>query len=172
MPRMNTPPTPKNIRVTVPVTPDVLAMFQRLSEVAGKSVGRLMGEWLEETRDGLEPMIEIVSSFKTAPKAAVQALQLRANAVAELAQEAVSQAMKLKPDGSLGDGRRAERDGSKRSAVSIAKRGLTPPSSNTGGKGRKTAKSGTWEQTSFVVPKVASVQAYADTNGVKPKGKK
>jgi hypothetical protein len=169
---MNTPPSPKNIRVTVPVTPDVLAMFQRLSEVAGKSVGRLMGEWLEETRDGLEPMIEIVSSFKTAPKAAVQALQLRANAVAELAQEAVHQAMKLKPDGSLGDGRKAERDGSKRSAVSIGKRGLTPPSSNTGGKGRKTTKSGTWEQTSYVVPKVASVQAYADTNGVKPKGEK
>jgi hypothetical protein len=141
---MNTPPTPKNIRVTVPVTPDVLAMFQRLSEVAGKSVGRLMGEWLEETRDGLEPMIEIVSSFKTAPKAAVDALQLRANMVAEMAKEAVDQAMSLGPDGiripAADRARLAPHESAAGTPVSIGKRGLTPPSSNTGGKGRKTTK--------------------------------
>ena len=168
---MNTPHI-KPIRVTVPVAPEVLALFQRLSVASGKSVGRMMGEWMEETRSGLEPMIEIVESFKTAPRAAVQALQLRANALTDMAAEAVEEAMRLDSETDAGSGRKAERVGTRVSSVFIGKGGLTPPSSNTGGKGRKTAKSGKRETLSYVVPKVASVQAYADTNGIRPKGKK
>ena len=134
---MNTPHI-KPIRVTVPVTPEVLEMFQRLSTASGKSVGRLMGEWLDETREGLEPMIEIMINFKKAPKAAVQALQLHANALNEMTADVVKQAMRLKPDGSMDAESQAERDGIHEPSVSLGKRGLTPPSSNTGGKVRKT----------------------------------
>lgn len=142
---MNTPHI-KPIRVTVPVTPEVLALFQRLSLASGKSVGRMMGEWLDETRAGLEPMIEIVETFKSAPRAAVAALQLRANALTDLAADVVKDAMRLDPEKAgkgvdLGQsgaplvGAQLARIGG---AVSRGKGGLTPPSSNTGGKGRKT----------------------------------
>ena len=145
MHHMNTPHI-KPIRVTVPVTPEVLALFQRLSIASGKSVGRMMGEWLDETREGLEPMIEIVESFKTAPRAAVQALQLRANALTDMAAEVVQDAMRLDPEncsksfdpsqlGAPQVGAELARIGA---SVSRGKRGLTPPSSNTGGKGKKT----------------------------------
>jgi hypothetical protein len=141
--QMKTPPTPKvhkQLRVTVPITPEVLALFQRLSEASGKSVGKLMGEWLDETRDGLEPMIEIMTSFKKTPKAAVQALQLHANALTEMVANVVSDAMRLDPDEAAAGGRQAKRDASRAASGFIGKGGLTPPSSNTGGKGRETPK--------------------------------
>lgn len=134
---MNTPHT-KPIRVTVPVTPEVLAMFQRLSLASGKSVGRMMGEWLDETRDGLEPMIEIIENFKTAPKAAVQALQLRASALTDMTAEVVKDAMGLDPDSATAGTEWAKAGASRKLAFLGAKGGLTPPSSNTGGKGKKT----------------------------------
>jgi len=134
---MNTPPI-KPIRVTVPVTPEVLELFQRLSVVTGKSVGRLMGEWLDETRGGLEPVIEIMRNFKSAPKAAVEALQLHANALNEMTAEVVRDAMRLDPEAAAVAGRQAERGGTRSASGFTGKRGLTPPSSNTGGKGKKT----------------------------------
>ena len=137
---MNTPHTLKPIRVTVPVTPEVLALFQRLSGASGKSVGRLMGEWLDETRDGLEPMIDIMLDFKKRPREAVKALQLHAITINDMAAEMVSDAMRLGPDGSADGGRQAERDDIREASGSIGKGGLTPPSSNTGGKGRETPK--------------------------------
>ena len=136
---MNTPHI-KNVRETVPVTPDVLVLFQRLSDVSGKSVGRLMGEWLDETREGLEPMIEIVQNFKVAPKLAVRALQLRAEAVNDMAAEALRSAMDLGLDAVADSGRK--RSVTLSAAASVLPRSgvLSPPSSNTGGKGRKTSK--------------------------------
>jgi hypothetical protein len=139
MMQMNTPPI-KNIRVTVPVTPDVLALFQRLSHVSGKSVGRLMGEWLDSTHEGLEPFIKIVQGFKDAPKAAVEALQLRADALSELTTEVVNQAMFLQAQTETRGTELAKGGASPGSSVFTGAVGLTPPSSNTGGKGRKTPK--------------------------------
>ena len=115
-------------------------MFQRLSVASGKSVGKLMGEWLEETREGLEPMIAIMIEYKTAPKAAVNALQLRASALTDMVADVVKDAMLLEPGAAAGGGRKAERDAIRESSGFIGKGGLTPPYSNTGGKGRKTPK--------------------------------
>ena len=143
MHHMNTPHTSK-VRVTVPVSAEVLALFQRLSQASGKSVGRLMGEWLDETRESLEPMIEIMSTFKTAPKAAVEALQLHANALTELSAGVIRDVMALDEKGvpkRAVSGSASDAGGPVRDSVySIATGGLTPPSSNTGGKGRKTPK--------------------------------
>ena len=72
---MNIPPLPKKVRVSVPVTLEVLERFQRYSRAAGQSVGRAMSEWLEGTQEGLEPMIDILEKHKRVPFQAVRALQ-------------------------------------------------------------------------------------------------
>lgn len=132
---MNTPHTPKPIRVTVPVSPEVLALFQRLSRVSGLSVGKSMGQWLDETRVGLEPMIDIVEKNKTAPKTAVQSLQRYASTLIDLSDDLFDKVRRMD------DGETAMADAvaaADRVNQKLSKRGLTPPSSNTGGKGRET----------------------------------
>ena len=132
---MNTPHTLKPVRVTVPVSPEVLALFQRLSRVSGVSVGRSMGHWLDETREGLEPMIDIVEQSKTAPKTAIRSLQRYASTLVELTDDLVGSVSKMDRDAT-------QRANAVASALltrqKLAKGGLTPPSSNTGGKGRET----------------------------------
>lgn len=46
MQHMKNPPT--RVRVTVPVTPETLEAFQFYADMAGMSVGRAMGEWLQQ----------------------------------------------------------------------------------------------------------------------------
>jgi hypothetical protein len=133
MHHMNTPHTPK-IRVTVPISPEVLALFQRLSVTSGQSVGRAMGEWLEETKEGLEPMIAILEQHKKSPKKAIQSLQLYAGTLSDLTGDLFDRVQNL--DGN------AERVAALAADAPRFREGLktvlTPPSSNTGGKGRKT----------------------------------
>lgn len=140
---MNTPPTPKSIRVTVPVSPEVLALFQRLSRASGVSVGRSMGQWLDETREGLEPMIDIVEQSKTAPQAAVRSLQRYASTLIDLTDDLVGSVAVM-------DGTAEQRANAVATALrvrqNLPKRGLTPPSSNTGGKGTKNPKKSTGGQ--------------------------
>jgi hypothetical protein len=136
--RMNTPRT-KNIRVTVPVSPEVLELFRRLSVAAGQSVGRAMADWLEETKDGLEPMIDILEHHKKAPKKAIQSIQLYAGNLNDLTRDLFEKVQHMDDDSAqMGSVSAAARNVSD----VLRKRGLTPPSSNTGGKGRKTAKTG------------------------------
>ena len=134
---MLTPPTPK-IRVTVPVSPEVLERFKRLSQVAGQSVGRAMGEWLEGTQEGLDPMIAILEQYKTRPAAAVRTLHDYANALDTVTADLFERVRHL--DDGAGEG--ATLGAAAPRLPEPPKRGLTPPSSNTGGKGRKTAKKG------------------------------
>lgn len=134
---MNTPHTVKSIRVTVPVSPEVLARFQRLSKVAGQSVGRAMGEWLEETQSGLDPMIEILETHKKAPLKAIQTLQNYSATLSDLTGDLFAKVANL--DGSA-EQLAAVAAAAKRDGHFGAKGGLTPPSSNTGGKVGKTPK--------------------------------
>ena len=137
---MNTPPTPKSIRVTVPVSPDVLAVFQRLSKAAGQSVGRSMGEWLEGTMDGVSPMIEILERHKQAPKKAIQSLQLYAGTLQDMSNDLFDKVKAMPTDGSDSALARRSLQASSQTIENHVKQVLTPPSSNTGGKGRKTTK--------------------------------
>lgn len=131
---MLTPPTSK-IRVTVPVTPEVLALFRRLSEVAGQSVGRAMGEWLEGTQDGLEPMIAILEQHKTRPAEAIRTLQNYASTLDTVTGDLFQRVREMDGDPARVAALAADVPGLRQSL----KWGLTPPSSNTGGKGRKTS---------------------------------
>jgi hypothetical protein len=132
---MLTPPTPK-IRVTVPVSPEVLSRFQRLSKVAGQSVGKAMGEWLEETQEGLDPMIEILEKHKKAPLEAIRTLQNYAQTLDTVTGDLFQKVRQIDGGGPQLAAAAAAAD----DAVGALKRGLTPPSSNTGGKGSKTTK--------------------------------
>jgi hypothetical protein len=134
---MFTPPTSKPIRVTVPVTPEVLALFQRLSKAAGQSVGRAMGQWLEETRYGLEPMIDILEQHRKAPQKAIQSLQLYAGTLNDLTGDLFD---KVKHMDEGAPQLESAVSSAARTLDTLRKGGLTPPSSNTGGKGRKTTK--------------------------------
>ena len=159
---MNTPHTPKAIRVTVPVSPEVLELFQRFSKLSGQSVGRSMGSWLEETKDGIAPMMDILEHHKKAPMKAIQTLQNYAGTLTDLSEdlfskvavmdrgevemaaavEASKNAIKVMDEAkkSAASGRGPARgDGGRTRASGV----LTPPSSNTGGKGRKTTKKAT-----------------------------
>jgi hypothetical protein len=131
-----------------------------------------MGQWLQETMDGVEPMIVILERHKQAPKKAIQSLQLYAGTLQDMSNDLFDRVKEMPTDGRDSATARAGLQAATQTIEKHMKSGLTPPSSNTGGKGRKTAKTGKWETSSYVVPKRASVQAYADTNGIPPKGKK
>lgn len=137
---MNTPPIPKLIRVTVPVSPEVLELFQRFSKLSGQSVGRSMGSWLEETKDGLVPMMDIFERHKKAPMKAIQSLQAYAGTLTDLTGDLFDKVAQM----DRGTEQLESAASSARSTVKTlqkAQKGvLTPPSSNTGGKGRKTTK--------------------------------
>src|SRR5450830_1763779 len=126
MHHMFTPHTSKPIRVTVPVTPEVLALFQRLSLAAGQSVGRAMGQWLEETRDGVEPMIDILEHHKKAPKKAIQSLQMYVGTLNELTGDLFD---KVKRMDSVQDLREIAIPSVQTLVKKLRKGGLTPPSS-------------------------------------------
>jgi len=133
---MNTPHTQKSIRVTVPVSPQVLERFKRLSLVAGQSVGRAMGEWLEGTQEGLDPMIAILEQHKTMPAEAIRTLQSYAQTLDNVSGDLFERVKSIDGDG----GRLAALAADAPRAINALRGVLTPPSSNTGGKGRKTAK--------------------------------
>ena len=137
---MNTPHTPKAIRVTVPVSPEVLELFQRFSRLSGQSVGRSMGSWLEETKDGIGPMMDIIEHHKKAPMKAIQSLQAYAGTLTDLTDDLFTKVAVM----DRSEAQLSSASDSARSAIDTlqkAQKGvLTPPSSNTGGKGSKTSK--------------------------------
>ena len=148
MVHMNTPPiSTKKIRVTVPVSAHVLESFKRMSTVSGQSVGRAMGEWLECTREGLEPMIDILEGYKSRPAAAIRTLQTYAQTLQTVTGDLLQRVGSIEAssaetavEGTRLRGAAAAVSADLASVVRSRKRGLTPPSSNTGGKGRKTPK--------------------------------
>ena len=133
--------TSEKVRVTVPVSPQVLEAFQRLSAAQGVSTGRAMGEWLSDTLEGVEYMADLLVKARTAPKLAVRELHAYATGLTDLTSELIED-LKARSS-SRGD--RAASPGAARTrrgpagggAVAAARKSsetLTPPVSNTGGK--------------------------------------
>ena len=67
---MTTPPD--NIRLTVTVSPEVHAAFQRMSEVSGMPIGRCMGEWMRDTLEGVEFVTHQLQRAREAPRQVVR----------------------------------------------------------------------------------------------------
>lgn len=58
----------KPIRLTITVTPEVHAAFERLAAASGVSMSRCMGEWLGDTLDAVEYTATLVEKARQAPK--------------------------------------------------------------------------------------------------------
>jgi hypothetical protein len=93
-----------------------------------------MGEWLEGTQEGLDPMIAILEQHKSRPADAIRSLQDYAQTLDTVSGDLFHKVKTMDSGGGNLAAVAAEAD----AAVLALKRGLTPPSSNTGGKGRKT----------------------------------
>lgn len=118
------PPT-KPPRVSVPVTEEVLQVFQRMAKAGNMSTGRAIAEWLGDTVEAAEYMAQTMERARAAPKLVVR--EMHAYALG-LADETGSLMRQLAEKGA------ADRAaGGKRSAPTPTAAPF-PPSCNTGGK--------------------------------------
>ena len=108
---MASTPTPsqdaERIRLTITVTPEVHAAFSKLAAASGMSLGRAMGDWLEDTLDAVKYTADLVEKARAAPKMVMR--EVHAYALG-LADETGSLMEKLRAEG------RSARGGSGRSA--------------------------------------------------------
>lgn len=127
---MTSTPTPENIRLTITVTPEVHAAFQRISTAGKMSMSKAMGEWLADTLEAAEFMAEKMEQARAAPKVVMREMHSYALGLVEETDALMEQ---IRAKG------RETRD-AKRSAA----RGTVPapPSGNTGGKGTKQGRPG------------------------------
>jgi hypothetical protein len=130
-------PTPERIRLTISVTPEVHAAFQRIANASSMSISRSMGEWLGDTLEAAEFMATTLEKARAAPK--IVAREMHAYALG-LADETGELMRKLRQPGREGPGL----DGKRSAAGPGASRpgGVIPPSSNTGGKGPRKGAGG------------------------------
>lgn len=61
----------KPIRLTITVTPEVHAAFERLAAASGVSMSRCMGEWLGDTLDAVEYTATLVEKARQDRKSVV-----------------------------------------------------------------------------------------------------
>ena len=97
------------LRVTVPVTPEVQETFKRLSEASGVSVGKAMGDWLQDTMEAALAMAELMERAREQPKLAMREIHGYTLGLQDMTQELLE-------------------------TIGRASRTVTPPVSNTGGK--------------------------------------
>lgn len=120
-----TSPTPsQNVRLTISVTPEVHATFQRLSKASSMSISKAMGEWLGDTLEAAEFMAEKVEQARAAPKIVMR--EMHAYALG-LADETGALLERVRKEGMEAAARPAQRGGP-------AAASPPSPSCNTGGK--------------------------------------
>lgn len=125
----------KTMRVSVPITSDVLAKFQRFSEASGLSVSKSIGDWLKDTAGGLDAMTEILEAHKRSPAQAMARLTTYASALQDMTSGAL-EGMRNGPS-PLGEGVPLAGKSLAVAKAAMVKAAQIPPSSNTGGKGTK-----------------------------------
>ena len=57
----------ERIRLTITVTPQVHDTFQQMAEISGRSLGRCMGDWLEDTAEGAQLTVHQMQELRLAP---------------------------------------------------------------------------------------------------------
>lgn len=118
----SSPPTSENVRLTISVTPEVHAAFQRLAAAQSMSLSRCMGDWLGDTLEGVEYMANLVEKARATPKMVVRELHGYALGLADET-GALMRSLAAKGRAGSGSGGAAHGAGT-----------ALPPSSNTGGK--------------------------------------
>ena len=124
----NISPPSKPSRISVPVDPETLAVFQRLGKAANLSTGKAIAEWLRDTVEAAELMAATVERARAAPKVVTAELHAMMLGMADQTKELQDKYAKFK--GALPDA------GAGGSAAASAGRpnAPIPPSCNTGGK--------------------------------------
>ena len=114
-----TPPKPKVIRLTIPVTPEVHEAFGRIAKAANMPIGRAMAEWLGDTLDAANLMAVTMEKARAAPRLVAQ--EMHAYALG-LGDETGALLQRLREKGAAGD----------RGSVASGAARLSTPPSNTG----------------------------------------
>lgn len=130
-------PPAKPPRVSVPVTGEVLQVFERLAKASNMSTGRAMAEWLADTIDAAQFMATAVERARAAPKVVAREMHAYALGLADETGELIRQIAKKGEAERVGA--RAAGGGAKprRSTVTggaCVPTDQIPPSCNTGGK--------------------------------------
>ena len=112
-------------RVSVPVTDEVLEVFQRLAAASGTSTGKAIADWLSDTVEAAEFMAQTLERARAAPKVVMREMHAYALGLADETGDLMRQIAKKGEAG-----RASERA----SAAPHARLGGIPPSCNTGGK--------------------------------------
>jgi hypothetical protein len=80
---MTSTPTQERVRLTITVTPEVHAAFDRLAKASGFSLGRAMGEWLGDTLEAVEYTAAKVEEARLAPKLVMREIHAMAMGLAD-----------------------------------------------------------------------------------------
>jgi|JI8StandDraft_2_1071088.scaffolds.fasta_scaffold46674_3 hypothetical protein len=128
----------KPIRLTITVTPEVHAAFERLSAASGTSMSRCMGEWLGDTIEAVEYTATLVEKARQAPKLVMREVHAYALGLADET-GAVLQALRSgSPSTSIPSAYEKVKAGAGADAGASRARGRAgaggPPPCNTGGK--------------------------------------
>ena len=119
---MDTPPTPPRVRLTISVSPEVHETFTRMAQAGSMSVGRAMGDWLQDTMDAATHVTELLERARAAPKQITREIHAYALGLADETDQ-VLRTMQGK-----------EALTRAAAAASAVPPGLRPPSGNTGAK--------------------------------------
>ncbi len=72
---MSKTPSPQRIRLTISVSPEAHAVFRRMADATGMSLGMAMGEWLDDTAEGADLLAQKLVEARESPKIVVREMQ-------------------------------------------------------------------------------------------------
>jgi hypothetical protein len=104
------PPLPAmsdRIRLTISVEPEVHAIFSKMAEASGMSLGKCMGDWLADTAEGAQFVAMKMEEARKAPKTVMREFQAMARGLVE---EVDAQVDKIWKSALTGDGEARFRD--------------------------------------------------------------
>lgn len=116
--------TTERIRTTITVSPEVHEIFSRMAAAAGMSLGRCIGDWLEDTSEGAQLIAQKMEEARRAPRTVMREMHAMALGLVDEAQDVLDK-VRRRPAAGAG-------------VQPAAGAGLLrPPVSNTGGKSPK-----------------------------------
>lgn len=126
----------KHKRLSIPVAPETEAAFEKFAAVTGVSVSKAMGEWLNDTVEGVDAMTRMIAGAKGNSMAAARNMSLYAEGLVDQGTAVLTELLeRAKVEKAAAEAHMAKRERSE------ARRGATPPLerpappvSNTGGK--------------------------------------
>jgi len=74
-------------RISVPIDAETRAVFQKLADASGVSLGRAIADWLRDTLDAAMQMAAMVEKAKERPRQAIRELNAMARGLVEVSEE-------------------------------------------------------------------------------------